>query len=66
MEKLEASVRDIVLAFVAAFAGSAGAVALAINAGADVSLPYLKAAGIAAVWAGIRAAAGVLAAKLAQ
>ena len=66
LEKLKADARDIVLAAFAAFAASAVTVLLAINQGADISLPYLKAAGIAALYAGLRAAAGALAAKLAS
>lgn len=60
LEKLKASARDVVLAGVAAF-GAALAVALP----AEVTLPALKAAIVAAGYAAFRAAVGALAAKFA-
>lgn len=66
IEALKATVRDVVLAGVAAFAGAAGVVTLAVAGGADVTVPYLKAAAVAAAWAALRAMSGVLAAKLAK
>ena len=64
LEKLKATVRDVVLAAVAAFIGALGAL-LALPVG-DVTYPVVKAALIAAGWAAIRAAIGVIAAKFAS
>ena len=62
LEKLKVSVRDAVLAGVAAFVGAMGVVL----SGGDFSYPVVKAAAIAAVWAGIRVAIGVFAAKFSK
>ena len=61
LEKLKASGRDIVLAGVAAFAA-----ALAVAMPAEVTLPGLKAAAVAALYAAGRAVVGALAAKFAK
>ena len=60
MEKLKATVRDVVLAAVAAFTGG-----LSVALATEASLPVLKAAAVASGWAAIRAAIGVIAAKTA-
>lgn len=57
MEALKASARDLVLAFVAAFVG-------AFVMPSDVSLPAVKAAVIAAGYAGVRAVIGLISAKI--
>ena len=62
LEKLKVSVRDAVLAGVAAFVGAA-AVALQ---GGDFSYPVLRAAVVAAVYTGVRVAVGVFAAKISK
>lgn len=65
LEKLKASARDVVLAAFAAFAASAATYLVAVNSGAEITLPGLKIAAITAGYAALRAAAGALAAKLA-
>ena len=64
IEKLSASVRDIVLAGVAAFVGAL-AVLFATPVG-DVTLPGLKAAAVGAAYAALRAVVGAIAVKLAK
>ena len=61
MEKLKASVRDVVLAAVAAFTGG-----LSVALAGGASLPVLKAAVVASAWAALRAGIGAVAAKLAK
>ena len=60
-KSLEASVRDVVLAAVAAFSASLAA----FLAAPDVTVPGLKAAAVAAGYAIVRAVVGVVASKLA-
>lgn len=61
MEALKATVRDVALAALAAFAG-----ALSVGLAAEVTLPGFKAVLVAAGWAALRAAVGVAAARFAK
>lgn len=68
IEKLKASVRDIVLAAVAAGAGAFGVALKAFTDAGDYSVPALRAGavaiGTAVLYAAFRAAVGAVAAKL--
>lgn len=62
IEKLKASVRDVVLAAVAAFVG---AISVALSS-PDVSVPFLKAAVVTAAYAALRVGVATAAAKFSR